>query len=192
MSPLSSDNRRALLDLARRAIAEAVRHDRLLDFPPPQGALADPGAAFVTLHRKGRLRGCIGQVEAESPLAETVVRCAICAAREDPRFPPVESEELDTLEIEISVLSPLKAVFPDDIQIGKHGLLIAKGARRGLLLPQVAIEQGFTRERFLEATCEKAGLDRDAWKEPGAYILGFTAEVFSEAEFALGTQRRVG
>jgi AmmeMemoRadiSam system protein A len=181
MSPLSSDDRRALLDVARRAIVEAVSHDRLPDFAPPAGALAEPRAAFVTLHCRGRLRGCIGRVEPEYALAETVVRCAISAARDDPRFPGVESEEVGEMEIEISVLSPLERTPPEEIELGRHGLMIVQGARRGLLLPQVAVEHKFTRERFLEATCEKAGLAPDAWKDPATQILSFTAEVFSDS-----------
>jgi AmmeMemoRadiSam system protein A len=181
MSPLSSDDRRALLDLARRAIVEAVSHDRLLECAPPAGALAEPRAAFVTLHRRGRLRGCIGRVEPEYRLAETVVRCAISAARDDPRFPAVESEEVGELEIEISVLSPLERTPPEEIELGRHGLMIVQGARRGLLLPQVAVEHKFTRERFLAAACEKAGLAPDAWKDAATQVLSFTAEVFSDS-----------
>jgi len=184
MSPLSSDERRALLDLARRAIVEAVCHGRLANLPPYTSALAQPRPAFVTLHHNGRLRGCMGQVEPDASLMETVARCAICAALEDPRFRPLEPEETGDLEIEISVLSPLVPIQPQEIEIGVHGILIAWEGRRGLLLPQVAIEHRFTRERFLEAACEKAGLERDAWKNPDARILSFTAEVFSQVTLA--------
>jgi AmmeMemoRadiSam system protein A len=188
MCPLASDDRRALLELARRAIVEAVRHGRLLEFPPPTGELAKPSAAFVTLHRRGRLRGCIGQVGTDTPLAETVARCAAGAALEDPRFPAVGAEELDELEIEVSVLSAIEPILAEHVQVGTHGLLIQQGAQRGLLLPQVATEHRLDREKFLEATCEKAGLERDAWKDPSTRILGFTAEVFSEADVRLRTK----
>jgi AmmeMemoRadiSam system protein A len=181
MWPLSSDDRRTLLDLARRAIVEAVCYDRLPVSPQLEGALAERAAAFVTLHLRGRLRGCIGQMEADAPLAESLARSAICAAREDPRFPAVNSAEVDELQIEISVLSPLALTEPAEIQIGIHGLVIARGPNRGLLLPQVATEHRFSREQFLEATCEKAGLARTAWKEPGTRVYSFTAEVFSDA-----------
>jgi AmmeMemoRadiSam system protein A len=190
MSPLSSDDRRALLDLARRAIVEAICYGRLLAPSQLQGALAEPGAAFVTLHRHGRLRGCVGQVEADSPLAESVVRSAICAAREDPRFPAVEPAEVSSLAIEISVMSPIALITPGEIRIGHHGLVVSHGANRGLLLPQVATEHKFSREAFLEATCEKAGLDRSAWKEPGTRVYAFTAEVFSDASVAGGEHQK--
>jgi AmmeMemoRadiSam system protein A len=183
MSPLSSDDRRALLDLARRAIVEAVsQHDRLLDLSPATGALADFRAAFVTLHHRGRLRGCIGNVEPDCSLAETVARSAISAARHDPRFSAVEVKELAELEIEISVLSPFKRIALAEVEIGRHGLMIVQGERRGLLLPQVAVEHKFSRERFLAATCEKAGLPSDAWMDPATQILAFTAEIFSDRD----------
>jgi AmmeMemoRadiSam system protein A len=190
MSPLSSDDRGALLDLARRAIVDAVCHNRLPDIPPLQGALAERGAVFVTLHLRGRLRGCIGQMEADAPLAESVARSAICAAREDPRFPAVDSAEVEELEIEISVLSPLVLTAPAEIQIGAHGLVIACGPNRGLLLPQVATERKLSREQFLELTCEKAGLARVAWKEPGTRVYAFTAEVFSDATVTRGEEHK--
>jgi AmmeMemoRadiSam system protein A len=183
MSPLSSDERRALLDLARRAITEAVCHQRVLDFPIPTGALATPAGAFVTLHCRGRLCGCIGQVVPSESLAATVVHCAIGAATKDPRFRPVPPEELADLEIELSILSPLEPIEPEAVEVGRHGLLVMSDYHRGVLLPQVATEHHWTRERFLEETCAKAGLAPDAWKNPAARVMAFTAEVFSEADF---------
>lgn len=182
MLPHSSDDRRALLDLAREAIVEAVRYGRISHAPSAAGALAQPSGAFVTLHRRGRLCGCIGQVEASKSLAETVVHCAICAAVEDPRFPPVRPEEVGELEIEISILSPLEPIQPEKIEVGRHGLLVARSDRRGVLLPQVAVEQHWTRQRFLEETCVKAGLEREAWRDPATRLAAFTAEVFSETD----------
>lgn len=189
MSLLCSEDRRALLDLARHAVVEAVCHGRVLEFPPPSGALAAPGRAFVTLHRSGRLCGCIGQVVTSDSLAATVVRCAIGAATKDPRFRPVRPEELAELEIELSVLSPLEPIQPEAIQVGRHGLMVARDQFRGVLLPQVAVEHRWTRDRFLEETCAKAGLPPDAWKDPATRVMAFTAEVFSEAEFRAQRQQ---
>jgi len=183
-SPLQEADRRALLGLARRAIVEAVFQRRLPGLTPLTGPLAEPCGAFVTLHHQGRLCGCIGQVSASEPLADTVVRCAIGAAMDDPRFRPLRFEELGELEIQISVLSPLEPIEPLAVEVGRQGLVFALGDRRGVLLPQVAVEHQWTRERFLEETCAKAGLQPDAWKDPGARLWAFTAEVFSEADFA--------
>ncbi len=193
MSPLSSDERRALLDLARQAIVEAVCQGRTLDVPPALGAMAQPAGAFVTLHQRGGLCGCIGQVGASSEsLAATVARCAVGAACEDPRFRPVRPEEVVELEIEISVLSPLEVVRPDAVEVGQHGLVVAQHGQRGVLLPQVPVEHRWTRERFLEETCAKAGLAPDAWKHPTTVLLAFTAEVFSEADFRPERRAKAG
>lgn len=181
-NPLADEERRALLELARRAITEATLHDRLPDIPRLEGALARPAGVFVSLHSCGRLRGCIGQIEGVLPLTEGVARCAVAAAQEDPRFSPVTAAEISQLEIEISVLSPLESIAPEQIEAGRHGLLVSQGPYRGLLLPQVATQFHWSRERFLEETCVKAGLDRDAWRDPATRIFAFTAEVFSEDE----------
>lgn len=182
MSPLPSDERRALLELARRAIVEAV-HGRPLPETAPAAAERTPCGVFVSLHQHGQLRGCIGQLESPDPLAVAVTRCAASAALDDPRFDPVRAEEIPGLAIEISVLSPPAPITLEQIEVGKHGLLVARTRLRGVLLPQVAVEQHWPALRFLEETCRKAGLDRDAWKDPGTKVLGFTAEVFSEREF---------
>jgi len=183
MSPLCSEDRRALLDLARRTIVEAVCHGRAPEDPSPTGALAEPSGAFVTLRWRGRLCGCIGQVGLYESLADTVVRCAIGAALEDPRFGPVSADEVPELGIEISVLSPLEPIQPEAVEVGRHGLMVSQGELRGVLLPQVAAEYGWTRERFLEEVCAKAGLKPGTWKDSGTRLLAFTAEVFSEADF---------
>ena len=180
MSPLSNDDRRALLDLARRAISVAVLEKQILDVPPYPASLGHPAGAFVTLHRDGKLRGCVGQVECAGPLMETVARAAISAALQDSRFPRVEPGELDRLDIEISVLSVPEPILPEAIVIGLHGLLVVKGQKRGLLLPQVASERNWSAQTFLEETCVKAELPREAWREASTRILAFTAEVFSE------------
>lgn len=181
MSPLPSDDRCALLVLARRAITAAVTQQPAPSLPALSADLG-PCGAFVSLHVSGRLRGCIGMIEAPGPLAETVLRCAAAAAIEDPRFDPVTIAEVPNLEIEVSVLSPLRAARPEEVEPGKHGLRIRQGYRSGLLLPQVATRYSWSRERFLEETCHKAGLPRDAWRDPETRIEVFTAEVFSEAD----------
>ena len=186
MFRLCSDDCRALLDLARRAISSAVIEKRIPDFPPYPAALSEPTGAFVTLHRDGQLRGCVGQVESPDSLADTVARAAINAALHDSRFPAVEAEEVESLEIEISVLSPPEPIAPGAILLGRHGLLIVEGEHRGLLLPQVATERQWSLQRFLEETCAKAGLPRDAWREPSTRVLAFTAEVFSDTSVRVG------
>ncbi len=182
MSPLPSDDRRALLALARQAISAAATQQAA---PPLPALSADPGSCgvFVSLHACGRLRGCIGMIESAGPLAETVARCAAAAAIEDPRFDSVTAAEVPGLEIEVSVLSALRTARPEEVQPGTHGLRIRRGYRAGLLLPQVADRYHWSRERFLEETCHKAGLPPDAWRDPDTRIELFTAEVFSEADF---------
>jgi AmmeMemoRadiSam system protein A len=188
MSPLPSDDRRKLLALARQAITAAITRQPAPVLP----ALAsDPGpcGAFVSLHIGGRLRGCIGMIEFAGPLADTVARCAVAAALEDPRFDPVTAAEVSSLEIEVSVLSPLRPARPDEVEPGTHGLRIRMGYASGLLLPQVATRYHWSRERFLDETCHKAGLPPGAWREPDAHIEVFTAEVFSETD--LPVERKV-
>jgi AmmeMemoRadiSam system protein A len=177
---LSETDRRALLELARRAIAEAVSLQNPQRDIPRHGVFSEKHGVFVTIHTRGRLRGCIGVVEAFEPLDESVARCAVSAALHDPRFSAVCAEELPDLKIEISVLSTPEPIRPENIEIGKHGLLVVQGAKRGLLLPQVAAEHKLGREKFLEETCRKAWLKAEAWQEPETQIFGFTCEVFSE------------
>jgi AmmeMemoRadiSam system protein A len=186
MSRLSSDDCRALLDLARRAISIAIIEKRIPDFSPYRTALSEPAGAFVTLHRDGQLRGCVGQVESADPLTETVVRAAISAALHDSRFPAVEADEIGRLEIEISVLSSPEPIVPEEIVAGRHGLMVVNGEKRGLLLPQVATERRWSSQRFLEETCAKAGLPRDAWRAPSTRVLAFVADAFSDATVRAG------
>ena len=181
--PLSSEERRDLLTLARRVIVEAVRSQAIAELPTPTGRLAEPGRAFVTVHCAGRLRGCVGRVDRTLPLAEVVAQCAIGAVMHDTRFRPLQGHEVDQMEIEISVLSELQPMQPEELKIGTHGIAVTRGDRRGLLLPQVAAEWGWSAERFLEETCKKAGLEPDAWRDPQTSLLAFTAEVFAEADF---------
>jgi AmmeMemoRadiSam system protein A len=136
---------------------------------------------FVTLHVAKKLRGCIGVIEATTNLGETLARCAADAALHDPRFSRMLKEEMDALEIEVSLLTPIEPIQPEEVEIGIHGLLVERGTRRGLLLPQVAVEHRLSREQFLAETCIKAGLPRDAWKEPETKLYGFRCEIIEEA-----------
>ena len=171
-----------MLALARLAIEEAILHGRIVNNLPSEGAFAGRRGVFVTLHVAGKLRGCIGVVEGLEPLGEGIARCAASAALEDPRFPSLKKEELQDLSIEISLLSPLAPIRPEEIAIGRHGLYIAQGSHRGLLLPQVATEHHLDREQFLAETSRKAGLPREAWREPETVISGFTCEILSDQD----------
>jgi len=174
----SEDDRHLLLRIAREAIvAHVTRSTASL---PPADLLTRPGAAFVTIHNRGELRGCIGHIEADEPLGRVIARCAVAACSLDPRFPVVAADELPHIDLELSLLTPLEPISgPADIEIGRHGLVVEKGARRGLLLPQVAVEWNWDATTFLAYTCHKAGLPRDAWTE-GAQLWRFEAEVFGE------------
>ena len=174
-------DRALLLTIAREAIAAHLNpsmQSAISDMP--SAILARPGGAFVTLHKRGDLRGCIGHVEPTEPLGTVVPRCAVAACSSDPRFPPVTPGELAQIDVEISLLGPLEPIAgPDDILVGRHGLVVERGWQRGLLLPQVATEWTWSAEEFLAHTCQKAGLPRDAWQK-GATIWRFEAEVFGE------------
>ncbi len=176
---LDEPTRRCLLDVAREAIAArlAGRRPRL-----PPGGIRGRGA-FVTLRKSadGELRGCVGLLESRDTLVETVAAMAVAAASRDSRFDPVTADELGSLRLEISVLSPLAPIQPGEVEVGRHGLLVRLGERRGVLLPQVPLEHGWDRESFLGHTCVKAGLPAYAWRQPGIEISGFTATVFGEA-----------
>jgi AmmeMemoRadiSam system protein A len=180
MSRLSSDDWLALVGIARRAISSAILEKSIPDFPPYPAALSERRGAFVSLYCGGILRGCVGQVEDPGPLVDVIARSAINAALYDSRFPSIIAEEVTTLEIEISVLTAPERILPEAIVAGWHGLLVVRGSFRGLLLPQVAAERNWPGQRLLEETCIKAGLGRDAWRDPATDVFGFTAEVFSE------------
>ena len=182
-SDLQLDDKRFLLRLARETIERRLAAQALPEPDPPAGPLTEPRGAFVTLTRNGQLRGCIGHVVGVEPLWQSVRDNAINAAFRDPRFPPLEPDELDTVEIEVSALTPLQVVdSPDDVHVGIHGVMVERGPFRGLLLPQVATEYGWDRETFLDHTCRKAGLPPGCWKDPSTRIEVFSAEVFSERE----------
>jgi len=183
-SALNEEDKKILLEIARDAIVGKAREGRTGPLPDPlPRSLAAKQGAFVTIHKRGELRGCIGTFFGEGDLAATTQKMAVAAGWEDPRFGPLDQSELDDLEIEISVLSPLAQI--DDvarIEVGKHGIYITKGNNRGLLLPQVAVEHGWDRDQFLSHTCVKAGLPADAWKKGSIKIEVFSAEVFGEIE----------
>jgi len=185
-SALTADDRRTLLRLAQESLRRAVR-DRGVPEPDLEGLpdrLHEAGAAFVTLTRNGRLRGCIGHVEANLPLCACVWQMAAFAALHDMRFRPVQPDELDDIHIEISVLTPLQIVGDaDEIRVGRDGLVVSGRRARGLLLPQVAAERGWTVAEFLQQTCRKAGLPPDAWEEDDVTVYRFQADVFNQDQF---------
>jgi len=177
---LTAEDKKELLKLARRSVELYVYDKKLVDYATENPNLKAPRGAFVTLTEGGTLRGCIGFTEPRFPLYETVMQAAIYAATEDPRFRAVNSPELNRLDYEISVLTPLSKVEnPALVEVGRHGLVVAKDGKRGLLLPQVAVENRWNREVFLRQTCLKAGLPADAWRQ-GAEIYSFEAIVFRE------------
>jgi len=186
MLSLSEEDRRAILVVARQGVFHAVRHGWPIASYPRTGVFAEHCGLFVTLHVAGKLRGCIGIIDAHSTLGENLAHCSADAALHDPRFPPMRMEELEHLNIEVSVLSAIQPIRPEDVEIGRHGLLIERGRHRGLLLPQVASEHHLSREQFLDETCRKAGLPRDAWKEPGVMLFGFECLLIVEKESAAG------
>ena len=177
----TNDERQAMLTWVRRVIAAHLAGIQAPEAPVLE-AFDRSGGAFVTLHLDGDLRGCIGHIESGAPLRVTLAACAVAAATSDPRFPRLTSEELDRSVIEVSLLGPLEPVQRlEEIEVGRHGLVVQMGYQRGLLLPQVAPEWGWNREQFVEQTCRKAGLPRDAWAH-GARLSRFAAEVFGEVE----------
>lgn len=179
---LTAEEKEALLRIARESI-RAELEGKTLPKTGEQGALEEKRGAFVSLKKRGRLRGCIGFIEARKPLARTVEEMAVAAAFQDPRFSPLRREELKDLHLEISVLTPLHRIDDvSEIEVGTHGLYIRKGGRSGLLLPQVATEWRWDRDTFLRETCCKAGLAPDAWRDPETEIYVFAADVFGEEQ----------
>ncbi len=181
---LNAAQKNKLLEIARKAIEEYLISGKRVDFKEDDALLKEIRGAFVTLHRSGELRGCIGNIVGQKPIFETVRDMAIESATADPRFNPVTKDELKDIEIEISVLSPLKKITnADEFRLGAHGVLVRRGWNQGVFLPQVATETGWSREEFLSYLCShKAGLAPDAWKGPGVELFIFSAQVFSEKE----------
>ena len=172
------EERTILLRLAHESIVSALEQ-REIALTPPTAHLAEPRAAFTTLYLQGQLRGCVGYVFPTESVYRTVAETAQAAAFDDTRFAPVSIEEAPHLEVSLSILSPLRPIRAEEVQVGRHGLLISQHGHRGLLLPQVPVEHGWDRTTFLRETCRKAGLSGDAWQQ-GATIEAFTAEVFGE------------
>lgn len=177
---LTDEERMRLLQIARESLARHLTGEAPL--PLPDDGLPDASGVFVTIKTAGQLRGCLGVLTLRDSLSAEVARCARDSATEDPRFPPMSASELDAAALQISVLGPLEAIDPAQegtIVPGRHGLVVEQGCRRGLLLPQVALEWGWGVEQFLCQTCRKAGLPLDAWQR-GATVYRFEAEVFGE------------
>lgn len=170
--------------MAKEAVKTRLSGDDVSERTMPDvPVLKEKRGAFVTLKKKGQLRGCIGYIHALKPLGQTIYEMARAAAFGDPRFPPVTKEELPNLSFEISVLTPLKEIKDiEEIKVGVHGLYIIKGSHAGLLLPQVATEYGWDRHTFLEHTCYKAGLAPQAWQDKDAKIYIFSADIFCDSE----------
>ncbi len=184
---LSADGRRTLMAWARACLEAAVLHCEppavdVRSLPPE---LRASGAAFVTITELGELRGCMGRLDEEAPIWDNIASAAAMAATRDPRFSPVRPSELPALHLEVSVLAPAVDIpGPEEFDPLRHGIIAQRGLRRGLLLPQVAREQGWGREETLDAVCWKAGLEPDAWRERGTRLQVFTATVFGEGELA--------
>jgi uncharacterized protein len=185
------EQRRILLRIAHEAILSHLESRPFPDSQSPPPGLLEPRGVFTTIYLRRelpnnlpgdlQLRGCVGHAVAVSPLYRAVAETALAAAFEDSRFPPVTKEEAHKLEVSLSVLSRLFPIDPEAVEVGRHGLLVSDGARRGLLLPQVPVEHGWDRETFLTQTCRKAGLPLDAWRR-SASIDAFTAEVFADSD----------
>jgi AmmeMemoRadiSam system protein A len=182
MHCLSETDRKSILELARRAMTAAVCRKLQLEEIPKTEVFEPRRGVFVTLRVAGKLRGCMGVIQITERLGESIAKCAARAALDDPRFSPIQPEELPSVKIEISLLGPLERIQPEGIEIGKHGLLVEQGIRRGLLLPQVAVEHHLGRDEFLAETCHKAGLTLDAWKAPDTLLYGFTCELVEEGQ----------
>jgi AmmeMemoRadiSam system protein A len=178
---LTDKEKTILLDIAKSAIAAKINHQEMPELKIDSENLKLKRGAFVTLKKRGQLRGCIGYIKAYKPLGETVQEMAVAAAFNDPRFPSLKQDEVHHLTFEISVLSPFKRVKDiNEIEVGKHGLYIVHGSRSGLLLPQVAIEYGWDRDTFLKETCYKAGLPQDTWVDKETEIYIFSADYFGD------------
>ena len=186
---IGPEDQQRLLALARRALEARVRR-RLLPLAERGGALDWTRGAFVTIHWHGNLRGCLGRIEPEAPLADTISQLAASVSDSDPRFDPVSALELDAIDLEISVLTPGREIRAiTEVEVGRHGLIVEQGTRDGLLLPQVAIEHGWDAPTFVSHACLKAVLPADAWRD-GARMWVFEAQVFGESSQASGAQPR--
>jgi AmmeMemoRadiSam system protein A len=187
MFQLSDSDQELLLQIAREAVWAHLAGQSPLVQEITSGVLSESHAIFVSIHKGSELRGCIGNVQPSDPLYRSAAECAISAAVGDPRFPPLTGREVSDVVFEISVLSTMERVYGiEQIEIGKHGLMISKRNARGLLLPQVAGACGWTPEQFLSETCRKAGLSSGEWRD-GAAIFRFSALVFGEKRRHIGS-----
>lgn len=178
---ISPADQEVLFRVARESITAHLKGEKAALPGATSKVLSQPSGVFVTLHRHGRLRGCIGYLAAMKPLLTAVQEMAVAAAFNDPRFPKLREDEVADLDLEISVLSPMCQIKSiEEIQVGRDGLFIERGPYRGLLLPQVATEYGWDRLTFLKQTCVKAGLPPDAWEDPSARIFIFSANILHE------------
>ncbi len=180
IAELSCEDKRSLLAYARKTIASRLIGGPEPDVPPAE-VLKTTCGAFVSLHEAGKLRGCIGRIVGGSHLLETIHAMALAAAFEDPRFEPLGKDELELVDLEITLLSPMQRIDDvSEIEVGRHGLYIVKGWHSGILLPQVAIEYDWDRATFLQQVCYKAGMQADAWRAPDAELFVFEGLVFGE------------
>jgi MEMO1 family protein len=187
-SDLNEREQKSLLSIARNTLEKYIRTGKVPEAKPLTPKLSEKRGAFVTLNERGQLRGCIGYIQPLKPLYLAVREMAIAASTQDPRFSPVEPAELDSIDIEITVLSPTHPIpSPDSVVVGKHGVVIEKGGRSAVFLPQVPVEEGWDRNTYLSQLCLKARLPNDAWKSPDARLSVFTGQVFGEKE--LGRQQ---
>ena len=176
---LTDDEKKTLHNIALTAIKNRLENESPSVSQSITDTLNEKRGAFVSLYKHGQLRGCIGYVYGVKPLAKAINDMAIAAAFKDPRFPPLNENELEDLDIEISVLTPMKQISNiNEIEVSKHGLMMIKGPYSGLLLPQVATQYNWDRQTFLSETCHKAGLPIDAWKDDETEIYIFSAEIF--------------
>jgi len=184
-TPFSSQTRRQLLYLARQSIADYLFRVQTAPFVVVDPEAEVKAGAFVTLSKQGQLRGCIGIVEALENVSLVVREMAVAAAMRDPRFDPVQPEELVLLDIEISILSPLRKIESyKALRLGVDGVMVRADRHQGLLLPQVAQGENWTLEKFISAACRKAGLEASFWKTGNPELFAFAAHVFSEKDFA--------
>lgn len=185
VSPLTQEQKKRLIEIAKSTIKLYIEEGKVNQVNVADPRLSEEEGTFVTIHKNGELRGCIGNILGRGPLYLLVRDMAIAAASEDPRFPPVQKEEFKDLEIEISVLSkPWIVQTIDEIKLGEHGVIVSRGAfNQGVFLPQVATETGWSKEEFLSELCsQKAGLPRNCYKDPATTIRVFTADVFNEKD----------
>ena len=178
---ISAADQEVLFRVARESLEAHLKGEKAALPQATSQTLSQPSGVFVTLHRGGRLRGCIGYLEAMKPLLAAVQEMAVGAAFQDPRFPPLRQDELADLDVEISVLSPMCQIkHIEEIQVGRDGIYLERDPCRGLLLPQVATEYGWDRTTFLKQTCVKSGLPPDAWEDPATRIFIFSAKILHE------------